>query len=542
MAVVQISRIQVRRGQKIPIGDVPQLSSAELAWAVDTQELFIGNGSLSEGAPYVGNTKVLTEHDDIFSLLGGYQFAGNDVSIVGSVPRSLQSKLDEYVSVIDFGAVPDGSTDSVEAFQNALTALFRNPDATFKKVLLVPNGNYVLSSNLRIPSTAIIQGETQDGAVININNSNILFSADDVNGNLLEIGEFTDTYRPRNISISNLTIAHNLGQIVITGSEHVLFDGVKFKGQYTLGEPIDLEAQPGSVSWANDLLGTRVTDIKFKNCKFENTALGIRSDQIVVDPLDPPVFPTFVDFEDCKFFVCDTGVFIDGVIGQGNRWRITDCDFEEIANNAFKSTAGTGTHIRRSRFINVGNGTQGASLPQVPMVHFGEKVNNLVLECTTDRQQAAGFVSDVGTASIVEVFNGDKTSFVNRNYALIYPSDSFSPLAVFSGYTRYIVINYFLSLEPSPTVLYSRVGKLTITRTEGAAEVAITDEYQYSSQFSETSAGGLLMTNFEFSAELRDNLIDSALDTVVLSYRNPLPEDSTPAVSGNITFDVTYGV
>ena len=60
MAVVQISKIQVRRGKKTVSG-IPQLASGELGWAVDTQELYIGNGSVAEGAPAVGNTKILTE-------------------------------------------------------------------------------------------------------------------------------------------------------------------------------------------------------------------------------------------------------------------------------------------------------------------------------------------------------------------------------------------------------------------------------------------------------------------------------------------------
>ena len=103
MAVIQISKIQVRRGQKNSGIGVPQLSSAEFAWAVDSQELFIGNGSVAEGAPAVGNTKVLTEHDNILELIGSYKFAEPDLSITASIFRSLQSKLDEIqVSVIDF--------------------------------------------------------------------------------------------------------------------------------------------------------------------------------------------------------------------------------------------------------------------------------------------------------------------------------------------------------------------------------------------------------------------------------------------------------
>jgi hypothetical protein len=110
VAVVQISKIQIRRGLKNSSSGVPQLSSAELAWAVDSQELYIGNGSVAEGAPYVGNTKVLTEHDNILELASSYEFAFSDPSI-NAVSRSLQSKSDEYVSVADFGAVNDGSTD-----------------------------------------------------------------------------------------------------------------------------------------------------------------------------------------------------------------------------------------------------------------------------------------------------------------------------------------------------------------------------------------------------------------------------------------------
>ena len=65
MAVVQISRIQVRRGQKNAGTGVPQLASGEFGWAVDARELYIGNGAVSEGSPQVGNTKVLTQYDNI---------------------------------------------------------------------------------------------------------------------------------------------------------------------------------------------------------------------------------------------------------------------------------------------------------------------------------------------------------------------------------------------------------------------------------------------------------------------------------------------
>ena len=62
MAIVQISQIKHRRGTN---ENLPQLASAELGWSVDTRQLYIGNGTLAEGAPVVGNTEILTEFSDI---------------------------------------------------------------------------------------------------------------------------------------------------------------------------------------------------------------------------------------------------------------------------------------------------------------------------------------------------------------------------------------------------------------------------------------------------------------------------------------------
>ena len=58
MAIVQISQITARKGLQ---ANLPQLAGAELGWSTDERRLFIGNGTLEEGAPVVGNTEILTE-------------------------------------------------------------------------------------------------------------------------------------------------------------------------------------------------------------------------------------------------------------------------------------------------------------------------------------------------------------------------------------------------------------------------------------------------------------------------------------------------
>ena len=169
MAVVQISRIQIRRGQKNQGSGLPQLASGELAWAVDTQELFVGNGAVAEGAPYVGNTKVLTEHDNLLDLIDQYvykNFVGSSLQ-TGSDPnfpieRTIQERLDERISILSFGAIGDGSTDNTAAVQRAIDQLFLNPatitTADSRTILEIPAGTYLLSNTVYIPSYCNIVG------------------------------------------------------------------------------------------------------------------------------------------------------------------------------------------------------------------------------------------------------------------------------------------------------------------------------------------------------------------------------------------------
>lgn len=67
MAIVQISKIQVRSGN---IADLPQLAVGEFGWAVDTQQLFIGNDPNTIG-PLPDNTEILTEYSGGILTPGG---------------------------------------------------------------------------------------------------------------------------------------------------------------------------------------------------------------------------------------------------------------------------------------------------------------------------------------------------------------------------------------------------------------------------------------------------------------------------------------
>lgn len=173
MAIVQVSRITQRKGLA---EDLPQpLASAELGWAIDQRRLFIGNGTLNEGAPVVGNTEILTEFSDILALATGYTYKGDaagytvqtGVTSGNPVSQSLQERLDSYAIVTDFGATGNGITDDTNAINRALFQLYcvqANPQV--RRSLFFPAGVYKISDTILIPPYASLYGEGANNSII----------------------------------------------------------------------------------------------------------------------------------------------------------------------------------------------------------------------------------------------------------------------------------------------------------------------------------------------------------------------------------------
>jgi hypothetical protein len=173
VAIVQISRITQRKGLAI---DLPEpLAGAELGWATDTRRLYIGNGTLQEGAPVVGNTEVLTEFSDILSYATEYTYQGGSAGYIvqtgltSSTPvsQSLQSRLDSTAIITDFGATGDGVTDVTANINNALYQLYcRQVNTQIRRSLYFPAGTYIISDTLNIPPYCNLYGDGPEGTVI----------------------------------------------------------------------------------------------------------------------------------------------------------------------------------------------------------------------------------------------------------------------------------------------------------------------------------------------------------------------------------------
>jgi len=244
MAVVQISRIQHRRGLAT---DLPQLAAGELGWVVDDQKLYIGNGKVSDGAPAVGNTEILTSGSSSVSTALSYVYKGYlgaSTTVVtgasGNFTRTLQTKIDDFVSVKDFGALGDGSTNDVTAIQRALDELYCDTDKDderARRVLFFPAGDYRINASLKVPPFATLRGEGMNKTVImNSGNNAVITFQDDEKNIDSNIGNSSATI-PQNITFEDLTIYNSVAYagVEIEQATNIKFHRVEIKGSYAAG-------------------------------------------------------------------------------------------------------------------------------------------------------------------------------------------------------------------------------------------------------------------------------------------------------------------
>ena len=388
MAIVQISRIQVRRGQKNVGSGVPQLAGGEFGWAVDTRELYIGNGSVSEGSPAVGNTKILTQHDNLFSFADQYTYQKEITTMqTGStamlpVTRTLQERLDEDVSVKSFGATGDGSDQTV-VLQRAIDQLYLNSatkgSVASRVTLHIPAGEYLLSASLKLPPNASIVGAGKDKVKITQGANVPAFetvNSGSTPGSYAQDSSSTTLNQAQNILLKGLTIQQNTTNtgILLTSCRNSTFEDLCIRGTWTSG------ATPGSnqVGVKMIALSTAVSSNRnsFKNILFKGQSTGVMSDFDVVENV----------FDHCEFDTLRYGMVwgeTTSIGGQGmatgpQRNVVHNSEFHDIDRQALWVHKGQFNASHNNRFISVGNngGTEGNAVYSVIKFTDGTALSN----------------------------------------------------------------------------------------------------------------------------------------------------------------------
>ena len=389
MPIVQISRIQHRRGKNT---DLPQLAAGELGWVIDEQKLYIGNGTVSDGAPAVGNTEIVTAGSSSFTTALSHTYKGylgNSTPVGTSQQRTVGDRLDERVSVKDFGAKGDDSTADITAIQNAIDEIYKDTDKNdtrARRVLFFPAGTYRINAALKIPPYANLVGEGPDKTIIKNSGNNAVMVTQDDEGNVgANIGNSSAT-TPTQIQISNMTVRNTVayGGISLDRVNKAYINNVKFQGSYAVGGA-DASNSKG-VTVTNSTATYSTTGVIFNQCQFTKFARLV----------DISYDATNIKFHDSDFSTAYYGALMGaemdgstaGLINGPRDVQFTSSSWSDIGQQAIwvKPTAGADAGTGARHIVSnsnwyarsVANNFEGiGSIREVPVLQFDND------ECTS---------------------------------------------------------------------------------------------------------------------------------------------------------------
>jgi len=413
VAIVQISRIQNRRGKELTETGIPQLASGEFGWAVDTQKLYIGNGSTAEGAPAVGNTNILTEHSDILALANQYVYKENSnlwIQAPAQPSTSISTKLDQITTVFDFGAVGDGIVDDTEAFQNAIDSLYLQAlDENDKVALRVPAGLFKINGTLYVPpfvtligdgiGKTIITTQPRDQAVT----QDVLFKTVSSNA---ERGSYTpviatspvdavDATQARHIYISDMTIRQLRVNAAFELEEcaRSVFKNLRIEGVWNTTVVWGPYAEANHRAF---LLTDPDTDAPSKENLFENIQITGFYDGVYNDHENDKN-----TFRNVTFRICYRGI----TFGPNTRTAshptgpslntIENCSFDLIFKQGIWIRNGEYNVSRNNRFYNVGKDMSTGITPSTFVIEF---TNNYTNQSINDYFARTGELADYDLA------------------------------------------------------------------------------------------------------------------------------------------------
>lgn len=519
MAVIQISRIQVRRGKadlSTPSG-LPQLASGEIGWAIDNQQLYIGSGSVEEGARAVENVEILTEYSPTIAKILAQSTASsytyktnyyNDDALhpIGAVSRTIQDKLDDKVNAKDFGILDEQNV--TVALQTAIDTLYVNTTTdTHSPVLEFPSGNYYLTATIYIPPNAKLQGNGKGLTKFTmINTATSLFQTVDSDGNTgLSIGGSVD-----NVSLKGFTFQFsstftttNVNPILLLDKVHNSeIEDCEFKGTYQFGYPFG-NARAIDVRYNIDTLSN--TNLHINKCTFDSVTNGI----LLNDDTNN------VKISNNKFYNAYRGVVLRELTGISiasygpQNTHITENHFDKIYHEAIWERASTATWVGNisSKNIYQDVGNEGETDAVTSVVKFGSRGNQSI-DDTFERftrvqpdqlEDGTLYFDDLVTYPVVKQLVEGGQIWTSGPLSYTVDQDPNDP-----SLTRpLVVIPYETTSKGSITVDYvlkkntcSRSGKLTITLN--GTIVKVRDDYSY-----DGSTDG----EIEFTGEIYGNAI-----------------------------------
>jgi len=560
MAVVQISRIQVRRGQKQVTG-MPQLASGEIAWAVDTQELYIGNGSVAEGSPGVGNTKILTQNDltiqgNLLNLLQ-HIYKANDTTIItgdssnNPTSRSVQDRLDDHVSLLDF--VTDEElqlNDYTVPLQRAIDQLFFNDASpayadnylstnpadwndqavTARRILELPAGKFTISGTIYVPSYATIVGAGSDKTILQFTNDSSAIKF--INDAYPLTTTLTPNTQARFITLKGLTVFTDTSDQIALDMYSVCdsrFDDIIIRGSWTVDTPNSIGIKMSALS----VLTTCARNM-FTNITVHGFAYGVYAKADIVNN----TFLVGHMYDVNQGFGLGNGMI--GGSGQPVGLQFGPCkttidgfNFEEVKQQAVYVACGIDNIVKNCRLTNVGQDAGSVLDTQYPQIYF--KVNGNVAENnSSDRWALLHNSTNIGVQYVPEVSGwGAEQSFGTKRIDLGAVGLAFRlPVSTDSGGVPGGSIVYIVDyVYQSRNNGFTRRGTLTISANIDLVRVQLSDEYDYAGPVDPSGQTALQLDFTVGFLNSSGNATTTNPYSIAINYVNSLVGDS-----GYLTF------
>ena len=374
MAIVQISRIQHRRGVS---ENLPQLAVGELGLAVDTKRVYIGNGGTN--APQIENIELLTAQSNLLDSSDSYTYRGEaagytattGVSAAAPTTRTMQQKFDDVASVKDFGAKGDGNTDDTVAINRALSELFtRATNTEIRRALLFPAGTYVVTDVIKIPTHAKLIGDGPNSSIIKGTNATpdcVAMTSDSLQQIDGSIGAGGAT-SPGNLHIDGMTFDASVDTVdafVVNQAQTVLFTNTRFQG---FNNTVPTSVGNSQTALKLESSATRETEhISCVGCSFT------RANFLVVGDHDM----SSITFTGCEFISAFKGLKIgesrtgsapavDGPRGV----KVTNSLFDDIYNTAIHGYFGPGLTSAFNTFMDCANNNLGVGNANTHVITF----------------------------------------------------------------------------------------------------------------------------------------------------------------------------
>ena len=531
MAVVQISRIQIRRGRKNTGTGFPQLASGELGWAIDTQELYIGNGSVSEGSPYVGNTKLLSEHDDLFELANDYVYKEGSFVQTGDtanapVQRTLQQRLDDIVSIRSFGAPGDG-TDQTVAVQRAIDQLFLNTNKGSERsmvVLYVEPGVYNISSTLYIPPYANIVGAGPAKTVFNFTGTGASMQTVNLDSTIGSYSGGANTSvsnQPQKIRLEGFsvnTVATDTA-LLLESCKDSIFRDLILSSDFENGDIVDSAENIAIEMTIGGTNGLAVSnDNYFENITIKDFSYGVVSEYDISGNT----------WTGCKFYHLGHGVRFGentnlGIAGQlvgPSKNTVINCIFDDIEQHGLSVRNGEYNLSSNNKFISVGNdGGADNSNPRYSVIRFdsigNESTNDYFSRTSAQSYDQTAFGTNLPYVPEVEG-NAIIASSYTNNISL--SEASFTPVLIYrlpaDGLKAFEIDYFYVSNEKDAM----RQGKIEVVANPVTDKIQLVDDVTY-------NGSATWLESLEFSVQFSDRNMDGTLDTIEVYVLNSTTAD-----------------